>query len=67
MAFARRCEAVRVGSHGLKAFYLALALKCQPLKRADMGVFRIRLENLLHSLEIGTPARSCRPAVWAMN
>ena len=43
MAFAKRCGAVRVGSHGLKAFYLALALQCQPLKRADVGVFRIRL------------------------
>ena len=56
MAFARRCEAVRVGSHGLKAFYLSLALKAQPLKRADCGVFRIRLSNLLHSLEIGERA-----------
>lgn len=56
MAFAKRCGAVRVGSHGLKAFYLALALQCQPLKRADVGVFRIRLTNMLHYLEIGERA-----------
>ena len=56
MAFVKRCGTVRVGSHGLKAFYLSLAGLAQPLRRADAGVFRIRLTNMLHHLEIGERA-----------
>ena len=54
MRFVKRCGAVRAGTH--KQFYLSLCTLCQPLKQADQGVFRIRLENLLHYLEIGERA-----------
>ena len=55
LAFAKRCALTRVPATGrspVKLFYLSLALFGQPLAKSDVSVFRIRLENLLFSLQI---------------